>query len=90
MHGPVDVVEQVERLADQLVSLFEEALLDLRLAGRVEVVRVGGARVRVLHDRKGVEDVLFEEGLARLPVQAVFPEEDLDPHFQAKGPAGKR
>ena len=40
MHGAVDVVEEVERLADQLVALAQQALLDLRLPAREHVVRV--------------------------------------------------
>ena len=40
VHGAVDVVEEVERLADQLVALAQQALLDLRLPAREHVVRV--------------------------------------------------
>ena len=32
VHGPVHVVEQVERLADELVAVLQETLLDLALA----------------------------------------------------------
>jgi hypothetical protein len=32
VHGPVHVVQEVERLADQLVAVLQEALLDLALA----------------------------------------------------------
>lgn len=40
VHGAVHVVEQVERLCDQLVPFGHSARLDLVLAGRVEVVCV--------------------------------------------------
>jgi len=47
-------------------------LLDLRLAGRVEVVGVGGARVDVLDYREDVDDVLFVERQQVLLVQDVL------------------
>lgn len=40
VHRPVHVVEQIERLGYQLVTLGDGARLDLALARRVEVVRV--------------------------------------------------
>ena len=44
MHRPVDVVQQVEGLADQVEALAQEALLDLALAAREHVVRVRSLR----------------------------------------------
>lgn len=40
VHGAVHVVQQVERLRDQLVPLRHRSRLDLVLSSRVEVVRV--------------------------------------------------
>ncbi len=40
VHRPVDVVQQVQRLAHQLVAGAQLALLDLRLPRLVEVERV--------------------------------------------------
>merc|ERR1719347_2479953 len=48
VHRSVDVVEQVERLRDELVAVLEVTLLDLRLTGRVEVVGVSGSGAEVL------------------------------------------
>lgn len=39
VHRSVHVGQQIERLTDQVVPVLEVALLDLRLAGGVKVVR---------------------------------------------------
>lgn len=40
MHGAIDIVQQVESLADQFVTLVQQTLLYLRLATRKNVVRI--------------------------------------------------
>lgn len=77
MHGAVHVVQQIQRLADQLVALLQVAVLDLTLAGRVEVVGVAGARIDVLDDGKYVDDVLLEERQPVLRVEIVLAQQYL-------------
>ena len=43
VHRAVGVVQQIQRLRDQLVAVLEEALLYLGLAGGVEVIGVSVA-----------------------------------------------
>ena len=50
MHCDVDIVEKVESFADELVTILEEAILDLALARRVEVVGVRSSGVDVFSD----------------------------------------
>ena len=89
MHGTVDVVQQVEGLVDELVAVLEETLLDLGLAGGVEVVGVGGPWVDVLDDGEDVDHVLVVEDGATvgtvvgLGVEAVLLELELDPSLHA-------
>ena len=42
VHGAVDVVEEVEGLADQLIAVAQQPLLDLVLPAREECVRIRG------------------------------------------------
>jgi len=55
----VDIIKKVESLADELVTVFEEALLDLALTRRVEVVGVSCSGVDVFDDGVHVDDVLL-------------------------------
>ena len=89
VHGTVDVVQEVECLVDELVAVLEEALLDLGLAGGVEVVGVGGPWVDVLDDGEDVDHVfVVEDGAAvgavvGLGVEAVLLQLQLDPSLHA-------
>jgi len=40
MHGAVHVVEQVQGLQDQVITLLDQPLLDLRLTTREKVIRI--------------------------------------------------
>ena len=66
------IVQEIQSFADKFVSVLEKSLLDFGLAGRVEVVSVGGARVNVLDDGKDVDHVLLVEGEQVLHVQDVL------------------
>lgn len=84
MHRPVHVIQQIQRLADQLEAVLQESLLDLALARRVEIVGVRGPRIYVLDHREYVEDVLFEKHELGLGVQVVVPQKDLQAGFDAE------
>ena len=72
MHCAVDIVEKVESFADELVTILEEALLDLALARRVEVVGVRSSGIDVFNDGIHVDDILLGEGLGLLVIEAVL------------------
>jgi hypothetical protein len=89
MHDPVHVVQQIQRFADQLVSVFQVSLLDLVLSRRVEIVGVRRPRIDVLHYGEDVEDVLLVEYQLVLGLEVVVPEQDLGAGLQAE-PSQKR
>ena len=72
MHCAIDIVEKVESFADELVTILEEALLDLALARRVEVVGVRSSGIDVFNDGIHVDDILLGEGLGLLVIEAVL------------------
>lgn len=84
MHRPVHVIQQIQRLADQLEAVLQEPLLDLALARRVEIVGVRSPRIYMLDDREYIEDVLFEKHELVFRVQVVVPQKDLQAGFDAK------
>jgi len=44
MHGAIHIIQKIQRLADQFVSVLQITLLDLALAGGVKVVRIAGLK----------------------------------------------
>jgi hypothetical protein len=66
------VVQEVQRFANELISVLEETLLNLGLAGGVEIVRVGGPWVDVFNHWENVDDILLVEKHNVLLVERVF------------------
>uniref|UniRef100_A0A6B0VBG7 Uncharacterized protein n=1 Tax=Ixodes ricinus TaxID=34613 RepID=A0A6B0VBG7_IXORI len=84
VHGPVHVVHEVEGLADELVALPEQALLDLALARQVEAVGIRGPGMHVLGHGEHVHHVLLGEGRPRALLQGVVPMQQLQAALEAQ------
>ena len=72
MHGPINIIQQIQSLTDQLIAILKVSLLDFVLSSGVEVVGIRCTRIDVLHHREHIHNVVFLERWLVLAFEIVF------------------
>lgn len=84
MHRAIDIVQQTERLAYQLVPLLQVTLVNFTLTSRIEIIRVRSSWIYVFHHRKNIQDILLIEDHFIFRFEIVVSEEDLNAGFKTE------